>query len=440
MNQTENNDEITLDMLDEALESNLIDEVFGFSEGTVSTNNNDDDIDLQIPPEVFGNGFDETIPIRDPKWEDTDWIEEDVTWLDKLPDPPDSLKYPYSYFKMIIDDAIIKNLSEQTNLYSAQNNGFSLNTTPQEMEQFLGIYLFMSIVKMPSYRMFWSNRTRFNPVFETMSRNRFDNLRTNFHISDNDLMLPRDNPLHDKLFKIRPFISSVQNNFKKIQADEFCAIDEIIIPFKGRSQMKQYNQNKPHKWGIKVFAIASISGFIHDFEIYVGKGTLPATGSGLGISGDIVIRLLETVPKFKNYKVATDNWFNSYNLQCHLKFSGMLGIGTVRTNRLSGCTFKNEKDMKKSGRGTYDTKVDTTNKIVATKWYDNKFVHVVSNYKGIQPLDEVERWSTAKKKELLYLDQHQLKSTTGLWVVLTCTTCSLSCIELIFAFEDIIYV
>ncbi|KAL5246127.1 hypothetical protein ACI65C_013535 [Semiaphis heraclei] len=103
----------------------------------------------------------------------------------------------------------------------------------------------------------------------------------------------------------------------------------------------------------------------------------------------------------ENYKVATDNWFNSYNLQCHLKFSGMLGIGTVRTNRLSGCTFKNEKDMKKSGRGTYDTKVDTTNKIVATKWYDNKFVHVVSNYKGIQPLDEVERWSTAKKERVV---------------------------------------
>ncbi|XP_025191714.1 piggyBac transposable element-derived protein 3-like [Melanaphis sacchari] len=79
----------------------------------------------------------------------------------------------------------------------------------------------------------------------------------------------------------------------------------------------------------------------------------------------------------------------------------MLGIGTTRTNRLSGCTFKNEKDMKKSGRGTYDTKVDTTNKIVATKWYDNKFVHVVSNYKGIHPLDEVERWSTAKKERVV---------------------------------------
>lgn len=34
MNQTENNNEISLDMLDEALESNLSDEVFDFSKGT----------------------------------------------------------------------------------------------------------------------------------------------------------------------------------------------------------------------------------------------------------------------------------------------------------------------------------------------------------------------------------------------------------------------
>lgn len=46
----------------------------------------------------------------------------------------------------------------------------------------------MSIVKMPSYRMFWNNQTRFPTVADSMSRNRFDNIRTNFHISDNTNM------------------------------------------------------------------------------------------------------------------------------------------------------------------------------------------------------------------------------------------------------------
>jgi len=74
---------------------------------------------------------------------------------------------------------------------------------------------------------------------------------------DNTLCLLSNNPLHDKLFKVRPFIDSIKNNFKLIDLEEHLYVDEIIIPFKGRSTMKQYNKAKPHKWGIKVFALAS---------------------------------------------------------------------------------------------------------------------------------------------------------------------------------------
>lgn len=67
--------------------------------------------------------------------------------------------------------------------------------------------------------------------------------------------------------------------------------------------MKHYNKNKPHKWGIKLFAILWKSGIVHDFEIYIGKGPLPQFEHGLGISGDVVMRLAECVPKNENYKV-----------------------------------------------------------------------------------------------------------------------------------------
>lgn len=156
---------------------------------------------------------------------------------------------------------------------------------------------------MPSYRMFWAERTRFSTVSNAMSRNRFDCLRANIHVNDNSKMLPREHPDHDKLFKIRPFINAIRENMKKIKVEEFTAVDEIIIPFKGRSIMKQYNKNKPHKWGIKMFAIASSHGLVHDFEIYVGKGTLPPSEHGLGISGDVVMRLVDCVPRHDNYKV-----------------------------------------------------------------------------------------------------------------------------------------
>lgn len=90
---------------------------------------------------------------------------------------------------------------------------------------------------------------------------------------------------------------------RKVCVNEHTAVDEIIIPFKGRSTMKQYNKNKLHKWGIKMFALASSNRLVHDFEIYVGKGTLPPSDHGLGISGDVVMRLVQCVPKNENYKV-----------------------------------------------------------------------------------------------------------------------------------------
>lgn len=95
-----------------------------------------------------------------------------------------------------------------------------------------------------------------------------------------------------------------------------------------------------------------------------------------------------------------DNWINSHSLQCKLKFAGILGIGTVRSNRIAGCVLENDKDMKLKGKGTFDCKVDTANSVVVTKWFDNKFVHIISNYQGPFPVNKVKRWSVAEKKKI----------------------------------------
>lgn len=68
---------------------------------------------------------------------------------------------------------------------------------------------------MPSYRMFWAEQTRFSTVSDAMSRNRFDNLRSNIHFNDNSKMRSREHPNHDKLFKVRPFINAIRENMKK---------------------------------------------------------------------------------------------------------------------------------------------------------------------------------------------------------------------------------
>lgn len=194
---------------------------------------------------------------------------------------------PYKYFKMFFfSNNIFDHLSKQTNLYTMQQTGVPINTTANEMEQFVGIHILSGIVKMPSYRMYWSDSCRFSPIADVMLRTRFDKLRSGIHLNDNSNMVPKEHPSYDPLFKIRPVLTLVKENLRDIPAEEHHSVDEMIVPFKGRSSLKQYNKSKPHKWGIKVFVRAGKSGMVYDFEVYVGKGTTK-TSSPLGEVGTL---------------------------------------------------------------------------------------------------------------------------------------------------------
>ena len=45
-----------------------------------------------------------------------------------------------------------------------------------------------------------------------------------------------------------------------------------MIPFKGRSSLKQYMPQKPVKRGIKVWALAdAANGYMANFQVYTGR-------------------------------------------------------------------------------------------------------------------------------------------------------------------------
>ena len=58
------------------------------------------------------------------------------------------------YFSDFITPAMIESMVEHTNQYSIQNTGSSIGTTTKEMEQVMGMYFRMGIVKMPGYRVY----------------------------------------------------------------------------------------------------------------------------------------------------------------------------------------------------------------------------------------------------------------------------------------------
>jgi len=61
-----------------------------------------------------------------------------------------------------------------------------------------------------------------------MSRNRFDMMRSYFHIIDNSTMKAHDDPEYGK-FKMRPFEDSIKSSFQELEVEENKSVDELSI-------------------------------------------------------------------------------------------------------------------------------------------------------------------------------------------------------------------
>ena len=155
---------------------------------------------------------------------------------------------PYNYFRNMITDEMLRQLEYQTNLYVLQKDGVELNTTKKEIEVMIGIYIRMGLVSMPRVRSYCESFSRYPSIADKMSRNRFEKLASSLHVRDN--LSATDQEKEDKLWKIRPWLSALRTQFLTIPAEEFNSVDEIMVPFKGRSGLKQYIRGKPNPWGV----------------------------------------------------------------------------------------------------------------------------------------------------------------------------------------------
>jgi len=84
--------------------------------------------------------------IRNRRWQHKNMEARDVTYNSTFSDPPNDDLSPLNYFEKFIDNSIIENLVDQTNLYSTQKTGKSINTSVIEMCQFIGIHILAGVV------------------------------------------------------------------------------------------------------------------------------------------------------------------------------------------------------------------------------------------------------------------------------------------------------
>lgn len=333
-------------------------------------------------------------------WKKKDFSPPTADFIGSLPSPPADVLNPIDYFNMMFGEESIALLANQSNLYSVQKNSNKpLGVTQHEMKQFIGILLMTGVYSFPQQRFFWMQDTRVQSISSVMPRDRFLNIKSNLHVVDNTNQPNNNDPNVDRAFKVRPLLDIVKENFRKIPKEEKLSADEQIIPFKGRSVMKQYMPMKPNRWGYKMFLLAGAeSGICYDFIFFTGK----SDKSELGFCTNIILKLCETVPRSINHKLYFDNYYTTVQLQVELYKLGILSVGTIRSNRVPDVLMKNEKELSHEGRGAMDNRVGELDgvELCITRWFDNGVVNCLSTLYGCEPISLVERWSSKEKKHV----------------------------------------
>lgn len=316
------------------------------------------------------------------------------------------LETPYEFFRVFFSNDLIKEIVQETNLYAVQKKPERPPVfTEMDIKQYIGIIIYISMVHMPNTRSYWSEELRFAPIADVMPINKFEKIRQYIHFNDNHTFIPRDQPNHDRLHKIRPLVTHLNEKFQSITLEQHLSIDEQMCSTKVRHYMKQYMPMKPHKWGFKFFVLAGVSGFAYKFEIYTGQEKFEKLVDGepdLGITSSIVLRLARVIPRHKNYILYHDNYYTALKLMVHLAKEGIYSLGTIRRNRLPNCKLPTEASLKKAARGISHEYVATVDgvDIASIIWKDNKYVTLISSFVGKKPLTNVKRFDRKEKKSI----------------------------------------
>ena len=189
----------------------------------------------------------------------------------------------------------------------------------------------MGINELPKISLYWdSDLFLGNAGFKTtIPLKRFWLLIRYFHISD-----PRQETRTDKLTKIRPLISKLENAFQNVYVPrKNLSIDEGLVKLNGRLSFKQYMPKKPNKFGIKVWMLAdSETYFVRRFQVYLGKQENTDENDverarGLGFE---VVDFLGK-PYFNAYRhFYFDIYFSSVSLLQHLLENKTYACSTLR--------------------------------------------------------------------------------------------------------------
>ncbi|XP_063219730.1 piggyBac transposable element-derived protein 4 [Bacillus rossius redtenbacheri] len=285
------------------------------------------------------------------------------------------------YFLLFFDNDLAELIATEMNRFASQY----IQTHPQtkwkptnkeEIYVFLALVVAQSIVKKPTYQMYWAKNPIFDTPFfrKTMPFRRFVQLKQFLHFVDNESYDAATHP-NPKLNKIWPIYIHLQNKFSELYTPEKdVTVDESLMLYKGRLGWKQYLPLKRARFGIKSFMLCeSSSGYVYSFVIYTGRGTnFDDEYKGLPMSSQVVMSLVKPLLG-KGYCVITDNFYTSPQLSDMLLSHRTDSYGTVKTTRKEMPPELRKQKLPKGSVIAFQR-----GKLLGLKWMDKKPVTMLS--------------------------------------------------------------
>ena len=292
---------------------------------------------------------------------------------------------PWSSFEMIFSD-IINLLVEQTNLYAKRDrNKINFSISKEEIN-FTGFIFLSSYNIRKIARDYWSVDPHLgcSSFRKTMSRNRFEEIKSVFHVADNDF-LEQDSRM-SKVKLIYDMINEKIAQFGILHVS--LSVDESMVPYFGRHSCKQFIKLKPIRFGFKHCVLASSTDMPYNLHIYEGK---PADQNEDSLGSRVVKTALAVCEKPEDPALFFDNFFSSYKFLKELGQKSFRETGTMCNDRINHCPLVPISDMKKMERGVHDHRSSPVDKIDIVRWYDNSVVTVGSSAYGSLPIT-ITKW------------------------------------------------
>ncbi|XP_067616603.1 piggyBac transposable element-derived protein 1-like [Eurosta solidaginis] len=281
-----------------------------------------------------------------------------------LPSEVKKLKTPIDFFTYFFTDELFELIYMETNRAAiTENVNTSFKVDKYEIRRYIGVLTFMSIFRYPNTESYWSEYG-FKNIPNCMSKNKFEQIRKYLSFNDESQRVKKGCAGYDPLFRIRKVAGYLVERFDSIPKNARLCVDEQMCSTKMAHHLRQYLPDKPHPWGVKFFVLCDTNGYAYRFEIYSGSSNhdiiLPGTPD-IGATGNVVIRLSQTVPNFVNHILYFDNFYTSLPLLVYLRARGIYSLGTVRANRIPKCKLPTDKseELKKAPRG-YSTEFVAT--------------------------------------------------------------------------------